>query len=139
MGQNLVDPSDVEVTVAAIASKGKPDEKYPSEPTDSDHPVVAFATSFYSGNNMSSLLSGNIPDGFDAKDKMVSRQLKSLSRTAPIALSMASNLLDVATRTDLDSGLESELNGLHEIFGTPDALEGLSALIEGRRPEYSGA
>ena len=136
---NLVDPSDVEVTVAAIASEGKPDEKYPSEPTDSDHPVVAFATSFYSGNNMSSLLSGNIPDGFDAEDKMVSRQLKSLSRTAPIALSMASNLLDVATRTDLDSGLESELNGLHEIFGTTDALEGLSALIEGRRPEYSGA
>ena len=88
---------------------------------------------------MSSLLSGDIPDGFDAEDKMVSRQLKSLSRTAPIALSMASNLLDVATRTDLDSGLESELNGLHEIFGTTDALEGLSALIEGRRPEYSGA
>ena len=136
---NLVDPSAIGVTVAAIASEGKPDEKYPSEPSDSNHPVVAFATSFYSGKNMSSLLSGNIPDGFDAEDKMVSRQLKSLSRTAPIALSMASNLLDAATRTDLDSGLESELNGLHEIFGTTDALEGLSALIEGRRPEYSGA
>ncbi len=136
---NLVDPSAIGVTVAAIASEGKPDEKYPSEPSDSNHPVVAFATSFYSGKNMSSLLSGNIPDGFDAEDKMVSRQLKSLSRTAPIALSMASNLLDAATRTDLDSGLESELNGLHEIFETTDALEGLSALIEGRRPEYSGA
>ena len=70
---------------------------------------------------------------------MVSRQLKSLSRAAPIALSMASDLLDIATRSDMESGLESELEGLDRIFSTSDALEGLSALIEGRRPEYSGS
>ena len=70
---------------------------------------------------------------------MVSRQLKSLSRAAPIALSMASDLLDIATRSDMESGLESELEGLDEIFNTSDALEGLSALIEGRRPGYSGS
>ena len=52
---------------------------------------------------------------------------------------MASDLLDTATRSDLNSGLESELQGLDSIFSTDDALEGLSALIEGRRPEYSGA
>ena len=88
---------------------------------------------------MSSLLSGSVPSGFDTEDKMVSRQLKSLSRAAPIALSMASDLLDAVFRTDLSSGLESELEGLDTIFSTADALEGLSALIEGRRPEYSGA
>ena len=134
-----MDPSAVETTVSAIAAQGKPGEKYPSKPADSEHSVVSFATSFYSDDNIVSLLSGRVPEGYDSEDKVVSRQLKSLSRTAPIALSMASDLLDTATRSDLNSGLESELQGLDSIFSTDDALEGLSALIEGRRPEYSGA
>ena len=136
---HLVDPSAVETTVSAIAAQGKPGEKYPSKPADSEHSVVSFATSFYSDDNIVSLLSGRVPEGYDSEDKVVSRQLKSLSWTAPIALSMASDLLDTATRSDLNSGLESELQGLDSIFSTHDALEGLSALIEGRRPEYSGA
>ena len=136
---HLVDPSAVETTVSAIAAQGKPGEKYPSKPADSEHSVVSFATSFYSDDNIVSLLSGRVPEGYDSEDKVVSRQLKSLSWTAPIALSMASDLLDTATRSDLNSGLESELQGLDSIFSTDDALEGLSALIEGRRPEYSGA
>jgi hypothetical protein len=90
---------------------------------------------------MSSLMSGEVPDGFDIADKAASRQLKSLSRAAPIALSMANDLLDgaVATGADLDVGLALELASLEAIFGTADALEGLSALIEGRRPGYINA
>tara|TARA_Y100001960_G_scaffold282477_1_gene316841 strand:+ start:742 stop:2802 length:2061 start_codon:yes stop_codon:yes gene_type:complete len=136
---HLVEPSAVESTVSAISSQGKPGEKYPFAPADPEHSVVSFATSFYSDNNIVSLLSGRIPEGYDTEDKMVSRQFKSLSRTAPVALSMASDLLNTATHSDLNSGLESELRGLNTIFSTEDALEGLSALIEGRRPEYSGA
>ena len=54
---------------------------------------------------------------------------------------MASALLDdaVATGEDLNAGLALELERLHDIFGTADALEGLSALIEGRRPTYTNA
>ena len=70
------------------------------------------------------------------EDKNVSRQMKSLSRTAPIALSMASNLIDIAGETDLQVGLSKELEHLEAIFSTNDALEGLSALIEGRKPTY---
>ncbi|MBS65270.1 MAG: 3-hydroxyacyl-CoA dehydrogenase [Euryarchaeota archaeon] len=136
---HLVEPSTVGPTVAAIASDGKPDEKYPSGPADSVHPVVSFATSFYSDENMPSLLTGSLPDGFDNEDKMVSRQLKSLSRAAPIALSIASELLNEAADSDLELGLKSELGRLDEIFETADALEGLSALIEGRRPSYSNS
>ena len=43
---HLVDPSAVETTVSAIAAQGKPGEKYPSKPADSEHSVVSFATSF---------------------------------------------------------------------------------------------
>lgn len=70
---------------------------------------------------------------------MVSRQLKSLSRTAPIALSMANDLLNdaVLTGDNLQQGLALELERLNDIFASTDALEGLSALIQGRRPNYT--
>ena len=136
---HLVDPAEVTGTVDQISSDGKPANKYPGVPLDSQHPIAVFSSSFYSNENMSTLLAGSCPDGFDVEDRNVSRQLKSLSRTAPIALRLASELLDsaVATGDDLDAGLELELSNLEDIFGTSDALEGLSALIEGRRPTYT--
>ena len=136
---HLVEPGEIAATIENIAEIGKPNNKYPRKPSDDNHPVVKFSNSFYSNENMVALLSGSCPDAFDAEDKQVSRQLRSLSRTAPIALSMASELLDCAVRSgdELEDGLALELLGLATIFGTSDALEGLSALIEGRRPEYT--
>ena len=136
---HLVEPSEVQATVDAIVEQGKPGNKYPGRPTDESHPAAAFAAAFYSDGNMSALMSGGVPEGFDAEDKIVSRQLKSLSRAAPIALAMASGLLDSAADSNLEAGLTRELEGLERIFGTSDALEGLSALIEGRRPSYTNA
>jgi enoyl-CoA hydratase/3-hydroxyacyl-CoA dehydrogenase len=138
---HLVETSDVASTVDELVESGKPTDKYPAAPADSTHPTAAFALAFYSNENMATLAAGECPEGFDAADKMVSRQLKSLSRTAPIALALASELLDGAVETgdDLDAGLALELAGLTELFGTADALEGLSALIESRRPTYQNA
>ena len=62
--------------------------------------------------------------------------MKSLSRTAPIALSLANDLINAAGITNLSDGLGQELGNLETIFSTDDALEGLSALIEGRKPTY---
>jgi enoyl-CoA hydratase / 3-hydroxyacyl-CoA dehydrogenase len=88
---------------------------------------------------MPTIMAGACPEGFDADDKTVSRQLKSLSRTAPIALTMASDLIDATAQSDLSTGLQLELDRLTDIFSTQDSLEGLSALIEGRKPSYSNA
>ena len=138
---HLVEPSEVNATVEEISASGKPSNKYPGSPRNPEHPVAAFATAFYSDENMAGLLSGSCPEGFDAEDRNVSRQLKSLGRTAPIAMRMANELLDGAVETadSLEAGLALELANLEDIFGTSDALEGLSALIEGRRPEYQCA
>ena len=138
---HLVDPSEVEQTVSGISASGKPSNKYPASPADSSHPAATFALEFYNDANMESLAAGNCPEGFDPEDKMVSRQLKSLSRTAPIALSMASDLLNdaVLTGDNLQQGLALELERLDDIFASSDALEGLSALIQGRRPNYSNS
>ncbi len=100
--------------------------------------MALFAAEFYRDSSLQALLEGNCPDGFDAEDRNVARQLKALSRAAPIAVRMACELIDTAADTDLEGGLQGELDRLPEIFSTADALEGLSALIEGRRATYSG-
>jgi len=52
---------------------------------------------------------------------------------------LADKLLQTAQTTSLSDGLDAELENLEHIFATEDALEGLSALIEGRRPTYKNA
>ena len=139
MVTNLVDVTKVDETISLLDAQGKPAEKYPAKPMNSDSKIAKFAMSFYSDENLAAVLNGNCPEGFDPEDKLVSRQLKSLSRTAPIALRMASDLIDAADSTELEVGLSQELGNLEGIFSTSDALEGLSALIEGRKPTYQNS
>ena len=133
---HLVDPSDVDKTVNLISDKGKPSNKYTGTPVRMTEAVQA-AVEFYSDQNMKSIISGQTPDGIDDNDPYALRQIKQISRTAPIALKIASELIDVASSTDLDAGLAAELHNLEEIFSTKDAYEGLSSLIQGRRPSYN--
>lgn len=134
-----MESSDVEDTVFSLVGK-KPDLKYPGKPLNYDSEVALFAKDFYSDENIESLISGKVPENLDPEDPRVSRQIKSLSRVAPIALSVASGLLsDVKTGSSLEDGLKLELQKLEEIFSTEDAQEGLSALIEGRRPKYKSS
>ena len=135
---HLVEPSEISKTTKELSNKGKPTNKYPGEPKDKNHPVSLFVMKFYKNENMDLIMSGEIPEDFDSDDKKVIRQMKSLSFTAPIALKIARELLDsaISTGDDLDMGLDLELAKLNTIFESKDALEGLSALIEGRRPKY---
>ena len=139
MVTNLVDVTKVDETISMLDAQGKPAEKYPAKPMNADSKIAKFAQNFYSDENLETILNGNCPDGFDPEDKLVSRQMKSLSRTAPIALRMASDLIDAAGATELSDGLSQELGKLEAIFSTDDALEGLSALIEGRKPSYQNS
>ena len=135
---HLVESSDIPNIINEISLEGKPENKYPAEPKDKNHPSSMFAMKFYKNENMSKIMSGKIPDNFEEDNKKVVRQMKSLSFTAPIALEIANQLLNdaISTGDDLDRGLNLELAQLNTIFESKDALEGLSALIEGRRPKY---
>ena len=138
---HLVHASECSNTIQKISSMGKPEEKYPGAPFDPDHPTCIFSREFYSDSNMEFILSGLTPDGFDPEDPIVAKQIRALSRSSPIAVATANDLLDQALETgeDLHAGLQLELDGLEDMFSINDALEGLSALIEGRRPEFSGS
>ena len=136
---DLVEISAVDSCVSSCSKLGKPENKYPGAPAKKDSKIASFAAKFYSDENMQLLLQGQCPEGFDSEDKLISRQLKNLKFTAPIALNMASDLIDATANNSLADGLDMELSKLHDIFATNDALEGLSALIEGRRPTYNNS
>ena len=138
---HLVDTAAINETVVTLSKVGKPQNKYPSQPKDIDHPISKFAVEFYKDENMEEIMSGKMPKNFNGNEKLASRQIKSLGYAAPIALGIANDLLNQAIETgeDLDAGLEKELSNLDTIFESKDALEGLSALIEGRRPSYTNS
>ncbi|MAP57553.1 MAG: 3-hydroxyacyl-CoA dehydrogenase [Euryarchaeota archaeon] len=131
---HLVDPADVEKTIENIGNQGKPTNKYTGTPVRMSEAVQA-AVEFYSDENMNSIMTGQIPE--ESVEDYASRQIKQISRTAPIALRMASDLIDIAASTNLEEGLAAELENLEDIFATKDAYEGLSSLIQGRRPNYN--
>ena len=137
---DLVNQNEILNTINKIVSKGKPINKYGSQKIDDTNSIVTFAKGFYSNINIKDILEGSKPkDILNLDQNMVSRQMKLLSYTAPIALKTAAELLEIANSNNisLTEGLSEELNYLEEIFSTKDALEGLSSLIEGRRPNYT--
>ena len=138
---HLIDSAAINETVVTLSNAGKPQNKYPCQPKNIEHPISKFATEFYKNENMEEIMSGKIPKNFNGDEKLASRQIKSLGFTAPIALGIANELLNQAIETgdDLDAGLNKELLNLNTIFESEDALEGLSALIEGRRPSYTNS
>ncbi len=79
----------------------------------------------------------------DLKHPLLSRagfekQAKGMSRKAPLALKIAMGLIDQGIALDLQSGLQLELDGLKNIFATEDALSGLSSIINGQKPNFTG-
>lgn len=70
-------------------------------------------------------------------DPRVARALKRLRQKAPVALRIASELIDQGADLPIDAALELEMEHLVEIFSTKDAYEGLSTLGKGR-PVFTG-
>ena len=88
--------------------------------------------------NIATLLSGELPALDDPESQEFGgRALKFLSYKAPVALSIASHLIDDGFAIPLNDGLNLELGHLLEVFRTSDAYEGLSS-VGRRRPAFKG-
>jgi enoyl-CoA hydratase/3-hydroxyacyl-CoA dehydrogenase len=71
-------------------------------------------------------------------DARIESAMKKLKSKAPIAVRIASELIDRGAELPIDRAVELELGRLAEIFSTTDAYEGLTSL--GRRtPAFTGA
>ncbi len=94
-------------------------------------------------NKIKSLFAGKLQDLLEGKlrdsvDKVEVKIAKKVSYKAPLALKWANQIIDEGLKLNLEGGLQVELAHLTEIFSTQDAYEGLTSILERRRPTYKG-
>ncbi|MCP4373608.1 MAG: 3-hydroxyacyl-CoA dehydrogenase/enoyl-CoA hydratase family protein, partial [Deltaproteobacteria bacterium] len=85
--------------------------------------------------NVEKLLSGKAPEG--VPEEIAARTAKIVGFKAPLALKLASEIIDQQMEKTMAEAVEIELKRLGEIFSTADALEGLSSAGR-KRPEFKG-
>jgi enoyl-CoA hydratase/3-hydroxyacyl-CoA dehydrogenase len=115
--------------IRELIARGRRGDREPAPIPESHRPVARF----FDGN-------GARPADGDAapEDPKVASALRKLDSKAPIALRIASELIDRSEGLPIEEGVNLELERLEEIFSTADAYEGLSSL--GRRPPiFKGA
>ncbi len=128
----LVQPAEVEAAIAELVSQGKPD-KYRAREIPA--PYSAYAALCETGN-VDKLLAGQAPDSED--EALAAKTTKIVGFKAPLALKIANEIIDAQAAQSIDAGVATELGRLEEIFGSDDALEGLSSAGR-KRPEFKGS
>ncbi|MBW2469202.1 MAG: 3-hydroxyacyl-CoA dehydrogenase/enoyl-CoA hydratase family protein, partial [Deltaproteobacteria bacterium] len=86
--------------------------------------------------NAARLLNGQLPEG--VPEEIAAKTAKFIGYKAPLALKIANEIIDAQVEKPIAEAVEIELGRLNEIFGTADALEGLSSFGR-KKPEYKGA
>ncbi len=61
-----------------------------------------------------------------------------IAQRGPIAVRAAKRLIDIATETDIETGLAAELDASDRVFASEDMREGAAAFFDKRNPEYHG-
>ncbi len=102
-------------------------------PKDPDLDDFAQTARFLGAIEVEALYDGSLtlPGGHDTLD--VARKVR---KKALNALMAVERLTDLAESGAMDEGLRQETEGLHAMFSHPNALEGMTALLERRRPEF---
>ncbi len=67
-----------------------------------------------------------------------SAMAKSLAEGPPVALKMAKYLLNFGTEAPLDTALKMEADAFGVVLSTKDVMEGISAFVSKRKPEFKG-
>lgn len=123
--------AELDAACAKLAERGRmPERNAPSAPPSDKWQAL---WDFFSNYTVDQIVSGEAPT---QGDKMLERAVKTMGFKSPQALAAAERMLNSTTERDLDYGLDAELDSLKDIFLHPDAVEGMSALLEGRRPAF---
>ncbi len=72
----------------------------------------------------------------NSNDPLEAKTARIIGEKAPIALRLASWIIDAGYKKSLKAGMKEELKHLHEIFSTKDALMGLSNV--GKKVQFEG-
>ena len=89
---------------------------------------------FFETADVEKLLAGTAESAEPAVAKPAGR----VRHKAPVACRLADRMIREGAAKGIDAGLAMELAHLKDIFATADAYEGLTALLDGRRPKFQG-
>ncbi len=128
----LVPAEELEAKVQELATGTDVITKSNKPEAELDEKLQAIKTLF-SDDNIEKLLTRS-----DELDEFGLKLAKTVSFKAPIAVKLSLKLIDQGGPLDLKDGLQMELDHLVEIFSTKDAYEGLTSVIERRRPAFTG-
>ncbi|MDA1259362.1 MAG: 3-hydroxyacyl-CoA dehydrogenase NAD-binding domain-containing protein [Planctomycetota bacterium] len=122
---------ELDATCASFSLRGR----HPGRTAPSAAPSTKWQAlwDFFAQHSVEQILSGTAPAN---GDKMVERAIKRIATKSPHALYAAEKLLNDGARMELDAGLDMELDALKVVFLHADALEGMKALLENRRPAF---
>jgi enoyl-CoA hydratase len=104
------------------------------------------------GHAMRLALSGDLIDATEAADiglveevhsdetfdESVYELAASMANKSPVALKFTKKAIKAASRMDLESGIEYEVELFVQLFDTEDKNEGIDAFLEEREPEWEG-
>jgi len=123
--------AELDAACAEFADKGAAEARTGREhcPAESWQAIWDFFASY----SVDQILSGEASTG---EHPMLDKAVKKMGQKSLNAIKQAERLFNEGHQLELNDALDLELRDLEEVFRHPDALEGLSALIEGRRPEF---
>ena len=127
----LVGRQELPGAIREICSGPKPD-KYRPRPIPERFVELA---KICADTNAQALLAGKTPEG--VSPSLAEKTLRTLARKAPLALKKADELIDAQQKVSIPEAIELELNELHYIFSTQDALAGLMSAGKAP-PQYAG-
>lgn len=127
----LVKPAEIPGAIQSLVSEGRPDKYRFRTLPDKFRPLA----DMFTADRVEMWLAGRMPDGV-AADAGAKVQ-KTVGFKAPLALKMASEIIDRQVGKTIPDAVEIELGELTRIFSTADAFEGLSSAGR-KRPEFKG-
>lgn len=122
---------ELDAACARLADRGRQPGRI--APVAAPSPKWQALWDFFQRHTVEDFLAGKAAAAGNAQ---IERALKRIATKSPHALRAAEQLLDRGARMELDAGLDMELDALKEVFLHPDALEGMKALLDGRRAAF---
>lgn len=128
---DVADFSELDATCHAWAAKSPVDDR--EAPTVCVNKKLQAVWNFFDQHSVDEILSGEADCMADAG---LEKAVKRMGQKSYHALKLCETLFVEGAHLDLGRALELESRDLSTAFNHADALEGLSALLEGRRPNF---
>ena len=128
---DLVEADQIEETIEKIVNAEQSD-KYQDHTLPESYEMIKKA---FNAENISKTLAGEEIEGVDSE--FIAKVAKKVGYKSPNSVKVIQEIVDLQTPVSIDEGIEIELSKLHDMFTNPEAKEGLEAVIEGRRPDFS--